>query len=49
MQLAHDRSHPGKLRPFKSRSEVRLRHPYIYVRVRDAAGNFSRWSKASAS
>lgn len=47
MQVTRDRSRPGKLRPFRRRSTVRLADPRVFVRVRDAAGNLSRWHEAS--
>lgn len=45
MQVARDRGHPQKWRKFKRKRRVRNGDP-VWVRVRDRAGNRSRWRHA---
>jgi 6-phosphogluconolactonase (cycloisomerase 2 family) len=46
LQLTHDRRKPGRWRAYQARLSVaRSRRP-LYVRVRDGAGNRSRWVAA---
>ena len=49
LQLATSRSRPGQLRRFKRRLTFRARSAPRYVRVRDRAGNYSKWRRLGAS
>jgi 6-phosphogluconolactonase (cycloisomerase 2 family) len=46
MQVTRDRRKPGLWRAFRSRLTVAKSQRLVYVRVRDAAGNRSRWVAA---
>jgi hypothetical protein len=46
MQITSNRRNPGKLRRYNRRPRFKSSSASIYVRVRDGAGNFSRWRKA---
>jgi hypothetical protein len=45
MQITGNRRHPGKARRFRSRVDFRSATSKIFVRVRDRAGNWSRWKR----
>jgi 6-phosphogluconolactonase (cycloisomerase 2 family) len=47
IQVTADRRHAGKLRKYSSRVAVTAKSR-LWVRVRDRAGNFSRWRSVSA-
>jgi 6-phosphogluconolactonase (cycloisomerase 2 family) len=46
MQITRDRRKPGKWRAFHARTKLRTGHQTLYVRVRDRAGNRSKWVAA---
>jgi hypothetical protein len=48
LQLATNRRKPAKARPYKSNLVFRAAQAPRYVRVRDRAGNFSKWRKLRA-
>ena len=45
MQITTNRRHPGKKRRFRNRPTFVASTSKIYVRVRDRAGNWSRWKR----
>jgi hypothetical protein len=47
MQITTERSHPGHGRRYRSRVDFTAETSKIYVRVRDRAGNWSRWKRCS--
>ena len=47
MQVTAKKRRPGKLRAFRARSTFSSASPRIFVRVRDGAGNVSRWQRAT--
>jgi hypothetical protein len=49
MQLAVNKRKPAKPRPFRRRLDFRAAVAPRYVRVRDKAGNWSRWRKLRAA
>ena len=49
VQLATSRNRPGKLRAYKRKLTARAATAPRYVRVRDRAGNFSRWRRLKAA
>jgi hypothetical protein len=46
MQITNRKSSPGEWQRFKSRTSFKASSSKIFVRVRDAAGNASRWKRA---
>lgn len=46
MQITNSKRKPGKLRKFKRSTNYKTGGGSIFVRVRDGAGNFSKWRKA---
>ncbi|HEX8075497.1 MAG TPA: PKD domain-containing protein [Thermoleophilaceae bacterium] len=48
LQVARDRDHPGRWRRYRTRVVVKTPRA-LWVRVRDAAGNESRWKRARRS
>ena len=48
MQITRDRRKPGKWRAFQRRTKLRTGRHTLYVRVRDRAGNRSKWVAARA-
>lgn len=46
MQITNSKAHPGRLLKFRRRIAFRRTGSKIFVRVRDRAGNFSRWRRA---
>ncbi|MEA2428031.1 MAG: hypothetical protein QOF37_1659 [Thermoleophilaceae bacterium] len=44
MQVARDRNRPGRWVPFQARVHLSVARRPLYLRVRDAAGNRSRWT-----
>jgi hypothetical protein len=47
MQITTNRTRPGKRRRYHSRVNFRAASAKIFVRVRDRAGNWSRWKRCS--
>jgi Bacterial Ig-like domain len=45
MQITTNRRHPGKKRRYRSHVDFRSTTSKIFVRVRDRAGNWSRWKR----
>ena len=45
VQVAINKSKPGKLIPYKTRLKVKLAKRPKFLRARDRAGNYSRWKK----
>jgi hypothetical protein len=48
MQITRDRHKQGKWRAFQRRTKLRTGRHTLYVRVRDRAGNRSKWIAARA-
>jgi hypothetical protein len=48
MQVTRHRRKPGRWRPYKGSARVPRGHGKVFVRVRDRAGNRSRWRRAAA-
>jgi hypothetical protein len=44
MQLARRQRKPGRWQPFRARPHLEIGRRPLYLRVRDAAGNRSRWT-----
>jgi hypothetical protein len=49
IQVTRNRSKPGPWRPYRSRTRYRIGRRPLYVRVRDGAGNHSKWHRVKAS
>lgn len=47
MQVTKNKRRPGELRHFTKRLNYESTNPRIYVRVQDAAGNFSHWKRVT--
>lgn len=46
MQITSKKSKPGKWKPYKAKAKFKTSKPKVFVRVRDAAGNESKWKRA---
>jgi hypothetical protein len=49
IQVTRDRARPGPWKAFRSRTRYRIGRRPLYLRVRDGAGNRSRWRTVTAS
>jgi hypothetical protein len=47
LQATANRSRPSKLQPYRTTARVKASSSRLWIRVRDRAGNFSRWRKVA--